>query len=273
MSLHDFTCTKLTPVLSAGSILRSRGIQNTLFNPTRNGLLVLSGCSYTVVAGGTRERGDAVVKGNWAKASGYLWEDSFQSYNWDLPCLVTKDEVLQRYKEMQTMRRTEMPLIGQEAASGATAATPLLSNLAVIAGLLDRQAGISDGKGGSEPIFTYSFFGGNDASYAKLWNLPFIFVRENNKYGMLPPLRGVARMLRAISVVIRFLISRSAEDEVHSGSYPWVSKVPREWGVPSEQELKAIDKEAKIVVNAAVEKAESSPEPAVKDLWSDIYWR
>ncbi|KAF5324017.1 hypothetical protein D9611_008443 [Ephemerocybe angulata] len=96
----------------------------------------------------------------------------------------------------------------------------------VIAELLGRKGGMSQGKGGSMHIFTPSFFGGNGivgaqvpvgagaafaqqykgeknctfAMYgdgasdqgqvfeaynmAKLWNLPTIFVSENNKYGM-----------------------------------------------------------------------------------------
>jgi len=97
----------------------------------------------------------------------------------------------------------------------------------VIAELLGRQDGMSNGKGGSMHIFTPSFFGGNGIvgaqvplgagialaqqytgqndvatftlygdgasnqgqvfeafNMAKLWNLPCVFVCENNKYGM-----------------------------------------------------------------------------------------
>ena len=39
----------------------------------------------------------------------------------------------------------------------------------------------------------------------------------------------------------------------------------------SEDELKAIDKEVKAVVNAAAEFAKESPEPPVEELWTDIY--
>jgi pyruvate dehydrogenase E1 component alpha subunit len=34
-----------------------------------------------------------------------------------------------------------------------------------------------------------------------------------------------------------------------------------------------IDKEAKLEVDEAVEEAKKSPEPAVKDLWTDIYYK
>ncbi len=39
----------------------------------------------------------------------------------------------------------------------------------------------------------------------------------------------------------------------------------------SEDDLKAIDKEIKDVVNAAAEFAKDSPEPALDELWTDIY--
>jgi pyruvate dehydrogenase E1 component alpha subunit len=39
----------------------------------------------------------------------------------------------------------------------------------------------------------------------------------------------------------------------------------------SEDELKAIDKDIKAVVNAAAEFAKESPEPALEELWTDIY--
>ena len=39
----------------------------------------------------------------------------------------------------------------------------------------------------------------------------------------------------------------------------------------SEQDLKAIDKKVKEIVNASAEFAKESPEPAVEELWTDIY--
>jgi len=41
-------------------------------------------------------------------------------------------------------------------------------------------------------------------------------------------------------------------------------------GHASEDDLKAIDKEIKDVVNKAAEFAKESPEPAVEELWTDI---
>lgn len=43
-----------------------------------------------------------------------------------------------------------------------------------------------------------------------------------------------------------------------------------EWSVTDEGSLKKIDKAAKEEVDHAVEEAKQSPEPAVKDLWTDI---
>jgi pyruvate dehydrogenase E1 component alpha subunit len=39
----------------------------------------------------------------------------------------------------------------------------------------------------------------------------------------------------------------------------------------TEEDLKAIDKDIKNVVNAAAEFAKESPEPALDELWTDIY--
>jgi pyruvate dehydrogenase E1 component alpha subunit len=42
-------------------------------------------------------------------------------------------------------------------------------------------------------------------------------------------------------------------------------------GHATEDDLKAIDKEIKAVVNASAEFAKNSPEPALEELWTDIY--
>jgi pyruvate dehydrogenase E1 component alpha subunit len=42
-------------------------------------------------------------------------------------------------------------------------------------------------------------------------------------------------------------------------------------GHATEDELKAIDKQIKEVVNASAEFAKTSPEPALDELWTDIY--
>jgi pyruvate dehydrogenase E1 component alpha subunit len=42
-------------------------------------------------------------------------------------------------------------------------------------------------------------------------------------------------------------------------------------GHASEEDLKAIDKEIKEIVNAAAEFSKESPEPALEELWTDIY--
>jgi pyruvate dehydrogenase E1 component alpha subunit len=128
-----------------------------------------------------------------------LHEDSFRTYQCEAPSLeveVQKDELLKWYKQMTTMRRMEQAAdalykaklirgfchlaIGQEAVSvgleaGITADDRVITSYrchpfavlrggtitGVLAELLGRQAGMSNGKGGSMHIFTPSFFGGN----------------------------------------------------------------------------------------------------------------
>lgn len=46
-----------------------------------------------------------------------------------------------------------------------------------------------------------------------------------------------------------------------------------EWSVIDEATLKRVDKSAKEEVDQAVEEAKQSPEPATKDLWTDIYYK
>jgi len=193
-----------------------------------------------------------------------LHEDSFRGYKTEAPGLemeVTKESLLNMYKQMSLMRRMEQAAdalykqklirgfchltIGQEAISvGMENALTRKDNIissyrthpfavlrggtvkALIGELLGRQCGISKGKGGSMHVFTEAFQGGHGivgaqvplgaglafaakyqeqpvATYtmygdgasnqgqvfeaynmAKLWNLPCVFVCENNKYGM-----------------------------------------------------------------------------------------
>lgn len=193
-----------------------------------------------------------------------LPESSFSTYNLDAPNLsvdLTKDELLQMYKDMTVVRRLEMASdalykakkirgfchlsTGQEAVAvgiehAITKDDTIItayrchgfaymrgaSVKGVIAELLGRREGVSYGKGGSMHMFTKNFYGGNGIvgaqvpvglgiafahqyrdekcatfalygdgasnqgqifeSYnmAKLWNIPCVFVCENNKYGM-----------------------------------------------------------------------------------------
>lgn len=59
---------------------------------------------------------------------------------------------------------------------------------------------------------------------------------------------------------------RSTQDPIR-GLQRYIS----EWGLASEDDLKAVDKEAKAEVDAAVEEAKQSPYPDEKELWTDIY--
>jgi len=61
---------------------------------------------------------------------------------------------------------------------------------------------------------------------------------------------------------------RSTQDPIRG-----LQKYLEEWGVATEEELKAFDKAAKQEVDEAVEEAKASPEPDVKDLWTDIYYK
>ncbi|KAJ3526466.1 hypothetical protein NMY22_g10153 [Coprinellus aureogranulatus] len=61
---------------------------------------------------------------------------------------------------------------------------------------------------------------------------------------------------------------RSTQDPIRG-----LQRYLEEWGIASEQDLKKIDKDAKAVVDKAVEEAKASPEPETKDLWTDIYYK
>ncbi|EIW84662.1 mitochondrial pyruvate dehydrogenase E1 component beta subunit [Coniophora puteana RWD-64-598 SS2] len=335
-----------------------------------------------------------------------IHEESYRAYNCDLPSLdvqVSKDELIHMYRDMQTMRRMEMAAdalykaklirgfchlaIGQEAVSvglehGITPEDRVITAYrchpfavmrggtikGVIAELLGRQAGMSNGKGGSMHIFTPSFFGGNGIvgaqvpvgagiafaqkylgkktatfalygdgasnqgqvfeafNMAKLWDLPCVFVCENNKYGMgtsaersssnteyftrgdkIPGLQVNGMDIIASRNAVQYARKWVTEGNGpllmefvtyryggHSMSDPGTTYRTREevqrmrstqdpirglqryieeWGLATEQELKQIDKDAKAEVDKAVEEAKASPEPELKDLWTDIYYK
>ncbi|KJA17955.1 hypothetical protein HYPSUDRAFT_218547 [Hypholoma sublateritium FD-334 SS-4] len=162
---------------------------------------------------------------------------------------------------------------------------------------------------------------------AKLWNLPTIFVCENNKYGMgtsaarsssnteyftrgdkIPGLQVNGMDIIAAKRAVEFARKWAVDDQNgplllefvtyryggHSMSDPGTTYRTREevqrmrstqdpirglqrnieeWGLATEQELKAFDKAAKAEVDEAVEEAKASPEPLLKDLWTDIYFK
>ncbi|KAJ7484320.1 mitochondrial pyruvate dehydrogenase E1 component beta subunit [Mycena latifolia] len=162
---------------------------------------------------------------------------------------------------------------------------------------------------------------------AKLWNLPCVFVCENNKYGMgtsaersssnteyftrgdkIPGLKVNGMDIIAAQQAVKFARKWTVDDKNgplllefvtyryggHSMSDPGTTYRTREevqrmrstqdpirglqryieeWGLATEQELKQLDKDAKAEVDEAVEEAKASPEPLIKDLWTDIYYK
>ncbi|KAJ2725661.1 alpha subunit of pyruvate dehydrogenase [Coemansia sp. Benny D115] len=159
---------------------------------------------------------------------------------------------------------------------------------------------------------------------AKLWDLPVIFVCENNKYGMgtaagraaantdyytrgqyIPGIRvngmDVLAVRQAVAYAREYATSgngpmvlemktyrygghsmsdpgttyRTREEIQHmrSTSDPITGYKHRllEAGVTTEEELKAIDKEAKRLIDEALAKAKAVPEPNPAELWDDVY--
>ncbi|KAG0337025.1 alpha subunit of pyruvate dehydrogenase [Podila horticola] len=205
----------------------------------------------------------------------------------------------------------------------------------ILAELLGRKAGISGGKGGSMHMFTPNFFGGNGIvgaqgqvfeayNMAKLWDLPSVFVCENNRYGMgtaanrssantsyfkrgdyIPGLRvngmDVLAVHQAVAYAKEWTVSgkgplllemetyrygghsmsdpgttyRTREEIQHmrSNNDPITGLKQRllEFNVITEDEMKAIDKAARVEVDQAVEEAKASPEPDVDQLFTQIY--
>jgi pyruvate dehydrogenase E1 component subunit alpha len=180
---------------------------------------------------------------------------------------------------------------------------------------------------------TFTYFGDGAANQgqvaetynmAELWDLPVIFVIENNQYAMGTSVkratkspdfweRGVAygiegEMVDGMDVLAVKAAGEKAVKHARSGKGPYILEVMtyryrghsmsdpakyrtreevqkmREERDPIEQvrkrildtggtedELKAIDKEIKDIINEAADFARESPEPAVEELWTDIY--
>jgi pyruvate dehydrogenase E1 component alpha subunit len=181
---------------------------------------------------------------------------------------------------------------------------------------------------------TFTYFGDGAANQgqvyetfnmAALWDLPVIFVIENNQYAMgtaqkrstsTPDLykRGEAfgipgEMVDGMDVLAVKAAGEKAVAHCRSGKGPYILEIKtyryrghsmsdpakyrtreevqkmREERDPiehvrtmlldgdhaSEEDLKAIDKEIKEIVNESAEFAKESPEPALEELWTDIY--
>jgi pyruvate dehydrogenase E1 component alpha subunit len=181
---------------------------------------------------------------------------------------------------------------------------------------------------------TFAYFGDGAANQgqvyetynmAELWDLPVIFVIENNQYAMGTSTkrstksvtlfgRGAAygipgEQVDGMDVLAVKAASEKAVAHCRAGKGPYILEVmtyryrghsmsdPAKYRSREEvqkmreerdaiehvrelllqgkhatdDDLKAIDKEIKAVVNAAAEFAKESPEPALEELWTDIY--
>ncbi|OYX44342.1 MAG: pyruvate dehydrogenase (acetyl-transferring) E1 component subunit alpha [Rhodobacterales bacterium 32-67-9] len=181
---------------------------------------------------------------------------------------------------------------------------------------------------------TFAYFGDGAANQgqvyetynmAELWELPVIFVIENNQYAMGTSMkrstksvtlfgRGQAygipgEQVDGMDVLAVKAASEKAVAHCRAGKGPYILEVmtyryrghsmsdPAKYrsreevqkmreerdaiehvrelllqgGHATDDDLKAIDKEIKAVVNEAAEFAKESPEPALEELWTDIY--
>ena len=322
----------------------------------------------------------------------------------DAPANISKDDLLQYYRDMLLIRRFEekagqlygMGLIGgfchlyigQEAVVvGLEAAAKEgdkrvtsyrdhghmlacgMDPKGVMAELTGREGGYSKGKGGSMHMFsrekhfygghgivaaqvplgaglafadkylgndnvTFTYFGDGAANQgqvyetynmAELWDLPVVFVIENNQYAMGTSVsrstkspdfweRGAAYGIEGEAVDGMDVLAvrdagRKAVKHCRSGKGPYILEIktyryrghsmsdPAKYRTreevqkmreerdcidnvrnlllegkhATEDDLKAIDKEIKAIVNAAAEFARESPEPDLDELWTDIY--
>ncbi|MBI1172290.1 pyruvate dehydrogenase (acetyl-transferring) E1 component subunit alpha [bacterium] len=181
---------------------------------------------------------------------------------------------------------------------------------------------------------TFTYFGDGAANQgqvyetynmAELWNLPVIFVIENNQYAMGTSVkrstksttlfgRGTAygipgEQVDGMDVLAVKAAGEKAVAHCRAGNGPYILEMmtyryrghsmsdPAKYrtreevdkirsekdaiehvrdlllnaGLASEEDLKAIDRDIKETVNAAAEFAKESPEPALSELWTDIY--
>ena len=181
---------------------------------------------------------------------------------------------------------------------------------------------------------TFAYFGDGAANQgqvyetynmAELWNLPVVFVIENNQYAMgtsvqrstkSPSLweRGAAYGIKGEAVDGMDVLAVKAAGEkavavCRAGQGPYILEMktyryrghsmsdPAKYrtreevqkmrdekdaiehvrelliggGLATDEDLKAIDRDIKAVVNDSAEFAKDSPEPALSELWTDIY--
>ena len=181
---------------------------------------------------------------------------------------------------------------------------------------------------------TFAYFGDGAANQgqvyetynmAELWNLPVVFVIENNQYAMgtsvqrstkSPSLweRGAAYGIKGEAVDGMDVLAVKAAGEkavatCRAGQGPYILEMktyryrghsmsdPAKYrtreevqkmrdekdaiehvrelliggGLATDDDLKAIDRDIKAVVNDSAEYAKDSPEPALSELWTDIY--
>ena len=192
---------------------------------------------------------------------------------------------------------------------------------------------LSDKYKGNDRV-TFTYFGDGAAnqgqvaeSYnmAQLWDLPVIFVIENNQYAMGTSVKRATRSpdfwergaaygiageaVDGMDVLAVKAAGEKAVAHCRAGKGPYILEVmtyryrghsmsdPAKYRTreevqkmrderdpidhvrtmlldgdhASEEDLKAIDKEIKDIVNAAAEFSKESPEPALDELWTDIY--
>ncbi len=181
---------------------------------------------------------------------------------------------------------------------------------------------------------TFTYFGDGAANQgqvyeaynmAELWDLPVVFVIENNQYAMGTSVkratksrslweRGAAygipgEEVDGMDVLAVKAAGQKALEHCRAGKGPYILEImtyryrghsmsdPAKYRTrdevqkmreerdaieavrkrllevdpKAEDELKAIDKEIKEIVNAAAEYSKVSPEPAIGELWTDIY--